>query len=630
MLTFAEQEIVLPDGPMQGLLFKRERQPWVAHWLAACSCPLWISLALVGPVQSGKTLNGYVVPMTWHLFENQETVVCGLPDMNMGGDKWREDIKPVISAGRYKAMLPDSGAGSRDAAKVESVKFKNNRTLKFMSGGGKDQRRSAFTTRVVLVTEADGLDEAGTASRESSKLKQIEGRTKSFGDRARVYLECTASIREGAIWQAWTNGTGSMMAVPCGACGFYVIPERDSLVGWQDATSKMEARSNAKWKCPRCAATWEESQRREMNNRAVLVHGIAQRWENDNDDNPWQHVPAIAPEELDVYTELPEGQTAFSMRYNAFNNMFTTAGQLAEGEWTSKRSANTDDSDKQIRQQNWALPARATKEQAVNITIETIKERQHGTGRGVVPKGAAHVVASMDIGKFKCHWIVMGWTDSCRGYVIDYGVKEVSQSIALESAIEIAIREQWDEFQEGYRQDGGTELRRVDRMIVDSGYMPDAAYRVAFSLRGRVLASKGYGESQRMKNGKYVEPKGTSKEVAKGLQYHIVAKATDCGQVALLHANVDFWKTFAHRRLACGIDEDSAVTLFSASGNDHIEYARHMTAEQLITETGAGGRETQRWEVIRKMNHWLDCYTMNCYGAHTVGVRYQSSETKSE
>ena len=46
-----------------------------------------------------------------------------------------------------------------------------------MSGGGSDKSRAGFTSRVVVITETDGLDETGGRSREADKVTQLEART---------------------------------------------------------------------------------------------------------------------------------------------------------------------------------------------------------------------------------------------------------------------------------------------------------------------------------------------------------------------------------------------------------------------------------------------------------------------
>lgn len=104
------------------------------------------------------------------------------------------DRRTAIKASRYRDLMPRAGAGSR-GGNVEAIKFRNGATLKFMSAGGGDAGRSAFTARVAILTELDKFDEAGGASRETDKVSQIIAKTDRFGSRRRIYGECTVRSR---------------------------------------------------------------------------------------------------------------------------------------------------------------------------------------------------------------------------------------------------------------------------------------------------------------------------------------------------------------------------------------------------------------------------------------------------
>ena len=171
MRQFAEEEIIIPDGPYTGRRFRASRQPYTRLWFDAVDSGLWSRCVATGPTQSGKTLSGFVIPTLYHLFEFGETVILGLPDMDMAADKWNKDILPVIEQSRYRDLMPQRGGGSR-GGRVESLTFRNGATLKFMSGGGSDKSRAGFTSRVVVVTETDGMDQPGATSRESDKITQ--------------------------------------------------------------------------------------------------------------------------------------------------------------------------------------------------------------------------------------------------------------------------------------------------------------------------------------------------------------------------------------------------------------------------------------------------------------------------
>jgi hypothetical protein len=230
--AFAEAEIVIPTGPFAGRRFRCARQPYTGLWFDEVDSGSWNRCVATGPTQSGKTLSCFVIPLVYHLFEIGETVICGLPHMDMAADKWREDIFPVIEATRFRELLPRQGGGSR-GGRVESIQFLNGATLKFMSGGGSDKSRAGFTSRVVVVTETDGMDESGGTSREADKITQLEARTRAYGNRKRIYLECTVSTEEGRTWREYQQGTASRIMLRCPHCRDWVSPEREHLAGWK-------------------------------------------------------------------------------------------------------------------------------------------------------------------------------------------------------------------------------------------------------------------------------------------------------------------------------------------------------------------------------------------------------------
>lgn len=271
MRQFAEEEIIIPDGPFEGRRFRVDRQPYTGLWFDAVDNGPWTRFVATGPTQSGKSLVCFVIVLLYHLFEIGETVICGLPDMDMASDKWREDILPAIERSRYREQLPRSGGGSR-GGKVEAIQFRHGPTLKFMSGGGGDKSRAGFTARVVVITETDGMDTAGGASREADKITQLEARTRAYGDRKRIYMECTVSVEEGRTWREYQAGTESRIVLPCPYCGQFVTPEREHLTGWQAADSSLEASELAAFHCPNCGEAWTDEDRVRANLEGRLLH----------------------------------------------------------------------------------------------------------------------------------------------------------------------------------------------------------------------------------------------------------------------------------------------------------------------------------------------------------------------
>ena len=228
---FAEQEIVLPNGPHEGKRFSCDRQPFAGVVFDELQSGRWRRYNFTGPQQSGKTLVALVIPLLYYVFELRQTVILGGPDEDTLADKWAEDILPVIEASAYAELLPKRGPGSRGGSPLPKVTFGNGVSIRFMSGRGSDKSRAGFTARFSLITETDGMDTPGPASRESDPVTQIQGRTDAYDERAVNLQECTVSTEDGRTWTEHQAGTESRIATQCPECAEWVTPERDDLVG---------------------------------------------------------------------------------------------------------------------------------------------------------------------------------------------------------------------------------------------------------------------------------------------------------------------------------------------------------------------------------------------------------------
>src|ERR1041385_7040230 len=80
---FAEQELILATGPMKGLRFRPEFMPWTLEVLGEFDRGTYRRFFASGPVQSGKTLIFFILPILYHLFECGESVIVGVPKVDM-------------------------------------------------------------------------------------------------------------------------------------------------------------------------------------------------------------------------------------------------------------------------------------------------------------------------------------------------------------------------------------------------------------------------------------------------------------------------------------------------------------------------------------------------------------------
>lgn len=596
LAEFTEGEIILPEGPFRGRKFRPDRQPYGRLLFSEIDSGNWRRFVITGPTQSGKTLHAYIAPIMYHLFEVGETVIAGVPSMEIGGDKWEKDLLPAIESSRFKDLLPTRGSGSRGASKVESVRFKNGATLRFMSGGGGDKKRAGYTSRVVVITETDGMDEPGHQSREADKITQLEARTRAYGSRARIYMECTVSIEKGRTWQEYTKGTESVIKVKCRSCGEWVAPEREHLVGWQDAESKVEAIESARFVCPACAVIWSEADRQWLNLNARLVH----RGQEVNPDGV-------------VVGDAPQTDT-LGFRWNAFNNLFLTAGDIGADEWKASKSENPDNEEKMMRQFVWALPVEPEVRETVPLEQDAITRMKGTTKRGEVPEGTILITVGSDIGKYVGYYLAIAWGANAVGTIIDYAAFDIaSRDLTPPVAILAALRKKRDEFEEGWNG------RSPDAVWVDSGYEPDAVYAFTKESGTKYRPTKGHGVAQE-RSTPYSEPRKLSRETPKiGEGWYVAYQAAE--KVWLIHLNSDHWKSRAHEFLISPAGQPGSLVLYDAPPQEHLTLARHLTAERKVEEFIPGKGTVERWVRDRRQNHYLDCLMQACAAADHLGVK---------
>lgn len=598
---FAEQEIVLPDsGPFKGFRFRQSRQPYCREWFRCIESGQWRENIALGPTQSGKTLQCFAIPTLYHLFEVKEQVICGLPSMDMASDKWQQDLKPIIEASRYRDLLPRTGAGSQGGTKLESVTFRNGTVLKFMSAGGGDKKRAGFTSRVICITELSDFGDISENSDESTKYNQLKGRAAAFGSPAGgflIYGECTVTTSNNIVWAKYEKGTHSRLFCPCVHCGEYVSPERENLFGWQDCDNEIDAGVKSVFICPQCGGFWTDQQREEMNRSLKLVH----------------RGQTIDKEGI-ITGELPKTRT-LGFRWNAFNNLFKSAGDIGEAEWNAMNAENSDEEEVALRQITWAIPTEPVAWESVEIDRHAVQRKVIDTlPRGMVPVGAEFLTAGIDVGKWLLHWTVgaaipvgddLWWT-----HVVNYGIEEVSSdSHHLRRALEIAFLKIQELFQQGFVVQGRGESWMPWQIFVDSGWKPEEVHYICHKLGpDRYRATQGRGKGQRVEAA-YSSPKDTTNTIIQiGEQWHLeTLKEGPNAGCNLLPFNANHWKTQVHEGIKTPAGQPGSMSLFHGGPKDHLKFNQHLTAEKQMEEYEPEKRGMVKvWKRIRQANHWLD------------------------
>lgn len=592
MREFAEQEVILSTGISAGTRFRCARQPFSRLWFDAVDSGQWRRFAAVGPSQSGKTLTCFVMPILYHLFECTETVVVGVPSLDMVSDKWSEDILPAIVATQYRDLLPRSGQGSKGGSKVVSVRFGNGATLRFMTGGGGDKVAAGFTARVVVMTEVDGMDTSGETSREADRVAQLEARTQSYDTLARVYMECTASVPDGRIWQEYQNGTASKILILCPHCAGRVSPEQEHLVGWQSADNAVEAGRRAGVVCPKCGQLWTEEDRRAANADCVLLH-------KGQDVKP----------DGTVYGQPMETRT-LGFRWNAVNNLLTSTATIAETEWNASKVLDEESAAKKMRQFWWGLPYQSAREQLTLLDARVIAARVLPVPRGQVPANTRRLTIGIDLGRRYAHWTLLAWLPECTVHVVEYGGFEVPyDTLGEERSLLVALRE----FRDNVIAKGWQGSPRVPELaFVDAGWNQNIVMMVCEEAGPAMRATKGIGNTY-VRGVDRESPRSKAVAAIEGIEE--VRLAT--GGI-LFELDANHWKTWLHARLQTPIGQPGAMTIHQG---DHFKFGKHLTAERKTEEYVGGKGLVSKWELTRRDNHWLDSTALACAAGVALGER---------
>ena len=239
-----------------------------------------------------------------------------------------------------------------------------------------------------------------------------------------------------------------------------------------------------------------------------------------------------------------------------------------------------------------------------------------------VQGGSQHVTIGIDLGKFLCHWVLVGWTDHATGHIADYGRLEVaSADLGVEQGLMVALRQFRDDVLPGWPIDGDPEQTKKTAEViwVDAGYMTDVVYTFVRESGAPFGAAVGRGAAQQRTQW-YNRPTRTGSIVRHiGEGFHLNRLRDQ--RLHLAEVNADHWKTWVHQRLSTPLGQPGALSLYQALPNEHLSFAKHLTAEVKTEEFVAGKGLVTKWERLRRNNHWLDALYNACAAGHLAGVR---------
>lgn len=620
-MEFAQAELVVPEGKHKDERWRPETLPWQRLWFEAIDSGNWRRHFLTACVQGGKTFVGWVAIVLWKLFEHRVNWGAGVPTGDVAHDKWRLELEPAINANpQFRALLPEAGRGSQ-GGEFESITFQHGVTLKFLTGHGGDEKRSSITLAGSAVTEADRLDVAGEASREAAPIYQIEARALASGEDAQFYAECTSTTEDGIVTRERCEGTDSRPFAQCRECREWVSPEREHLVGWEEAAHEIEAGAQAVWCCPACGIEIDDGERRRMQQAgAKLVH----------------RGQTIDKEGV-IHGDLPATRT-FGLRVNGFWNLFWSTALIAEMEWKAKRDKDPESAERKMRQWVWALPNEPEKFDVVPLTQEDVIGRTGKQLRGVLPPGTVHLSGGADLRGVHIHFVVVAWVLSelaggWVGYVVDAGLLKVeSKQFGFRRGLRKALAKLDERLAAGYAagpEDRDGARRSPGWFFIDGNWQTQTVAGWINERRAagvlRYLPTFGKGQSVSESKGGYSQP--TAVSVQKpfiGDQYFVSWQRKQ--RLWFVVVNADYYKLQVHDGFAMDEGQPGSLVLFEPSTTDDEQLVRlvgrHVVAEKETVKIVPGRGPVKVFEnTTRHAAHMLDALGLACASGHMCGVR---------
>jgi len=303
----------------------------------------------------------------------------------------------------------------------------------------------------------------------------------------------------------------------------------------------------------------------------------------------------------------------FSFRWNAFDNLFWTVGEIGLDEWRAHNAPQhkREDMERVQHQFKWAKPIPAAKE--VNLTsIEDYADRAQRIERMHCPWQPLAITAGADIGKHRIYWVVVAHGPGDAHHVIDYGRAECpSAEYGEDTGIRNGLAETRDLIEHG-----GTwaETRiPVDVACLDYGYASPLVWDFATKNKG-YFACKGCGAT-----GGYKDPRTYRNPAKTGGQVLLVGDKFDLrktdGNRKIVWHDVDYGKLIVRNGLETPTGQPGCITLFEErDAHEHDRFKNHMVAEQLLPDKNG----VLKWQRLSRNNHWLDAMALAMLGYRMV------------
>lgn len=630
---FAREEIILPDdgGPYSGEPYDPTFQPYADILFDEIDSGNWSEIYVTGPTQSGKTLASFVIPLVYVVAELQKNVAVGIPIGEMVNDKWQVDLLPVLKASPFLSrLIPTKGPGSPGNRVVDHVTLANGVTIKFMTRGGSDASKAAFTASRVIVTEAAAWSQGVSTSKEADPLAQLRGRTRSrsrFDENQKIdsdrqmLVEGTVTVPGDLPWKMKAHSSDSRLVCPCVHCKEYVQIEKENFGGFESSPTELDAAKDGCFFCPNCGEEINEEQRVEMVHKVKLIH-------------KGQTISKAGK----ISGERPKTSVLF-FRWSAFHNLFLKISDLAADAWKVAQyepdTPERDEAEKEENQQIWCKPAETKLVDTDPLDRGLVRKRQEKFTIGVIPTNTEFLAFGVDVGRWKCWYFGIAFRSDGTLHAPIFGAMDTGLSRKMSEnerqihegeAIRDCLGRIFDLIENGFPVPHG-QMKKADITMVDTRYATQDVFAAikerGTSMKGPFIGIQGVGKSQ-LNSRRYSQPKKATGIVRKICNRFYYEYSPEHRQVKVV-LDVDYAKMGVQKCLRVSVGEPGSLTLPLAPQQDLTTVSQHLASEVFKKWVDKDGIVREEYRAMGE-NHLLDCAAYAYTGGASLGWKIKDSE----
>jgi hypothetical protein len=289
-------------------------------------------------------------------------------------------------------------------------------------------------------------------------------------------------------------------------------------------------------------------------------------------------------------------------------------------------------------------PRESSDEETKLQTVTEIASRVNGIDRLDVISSAQYLTGFVDVQQRVLYYALIAWRSDFTGALVDYGtfpdqgrryyaLSDLTRTLqraypkaGVDGAITAGLSGTMDHIfgREYVREDDGALL--IPNLVLTDANWKTSVVRDFCRRRRSPAIVPAHGRFAGASSRPIAEYK-KSKGERSGLHW----KSSVIERLTHILFDTNFWKSFAHERLAIPFGDSGNLSLFGSDPTAHRMIAEHLLAEYRVRVTNnATGRTVDEWKLkaSRPDNHILDCIVGACVAGSIMGASLPGLDVK--